>query len=168
LAQPAQAGFDVPGKEESSFPDLKEGIHLVGGSLNRVTELTVDGVLQKAQTEFKRTTIEVTVPTTAAKELRVEGFLLAGKLRVMIDGKEGKLADLKKGMHVSLRVVKDSALAVTAEIRAGNPVESLQPTEADSTRLSTQQDLSDLVFIDSINPFNVRRLSPYQQTAPIK
>jgi RNA polymerase sigma factor (sigma-70 family) len=117
-------------QDESSFPDLREGIHLSGGPLNRVTELTVDGTLKRIHSEFGRTTLDVDVPTNGAKELSVEGFLIASLLRVQIDGQPTNLKGLKAGMRLSMRILKKTNTVVAVEIRAGTNVESLQPKTA--------------------------------------
>jgi RNA polymerase sigma factor (sigma-70 family) len=127
--------------EATSFPDLQEGIHLSGGPLDRVTELTVDGTLKKLHSQFGRTNIEVAVPTNGAKALKVDGFLMAGPLQVQIDGKPANLKDLKAGMLLSMRMMKKSDTLAAVEIRAGKSVESLQPKEAAAARTSSAQEL---------------------------
>jgi RNA polymerase sigma factor (sigma-70 family) len=128
-------------KDESSFPDLKEGLHLSGAPLGRVTELIVDGILKKMHHQFGRTTLDIEVPTAGAKKLQVDGYVLADPLKVLIDGKEATLKELTVGTTLTLRLAKRSDTRAAVEIRSGKAFESLQPKEAAARPSSVEYNL---------------------------
>jgi hypothetical protein len=62
--------------------------------------------------------IVLTVSTLATVDkLAIDGILRAKEVKVTIDGKPGKLADLKAGMSISMRVAKATEREAVIEIR---------------------------------------------------
>jgi RNA polymerase sigma factor (sigma-70 family) len=117
------------GKDEAKLADLKKGIPLTSSGLERASEVVVDGVLRAVESkEDGTTTLELNIPTLATVEkMAVDGILRAKEIKVVIDGKPGKLADLKTGISISMRLAKVTDWSVIVEIRAGKAVQSLQP-----------------------------------------
>jgi hypothetical protein len=163
-------------KDESSFPDLKEGIHLSGAPLGRVTELIVDGILKKMHHQFGRTTLDLEVPTAGAKKLQVDGYVLADPLKVLIDGKEATLKELQVGTTLTLRLAKQSDTIAAVEIRSGKAFESLQPNEAPARQSSLEYNLftpnvyqslqRSSAARDLLTPHLYQSLGTYQGTVP--
>jgi len=52
-------------------------------------------------------------------KLAIDGILRAKEVKVTIDGKPGKLADLNAGMSISMRVARATEREAAIEIRAG-------------------------------------------------
>ncbi|MBI3411563.1 MAG: sigma-70 family RNA polymerase sigma factor [Planctomycetes bacterium] len=75
----------------SAVKDLVLGITAYGA--------TVEGVLKAVDTE--KNAVSVTIPSA---QLTAGGVAVAKNAKVIIDGKEGKLSDLKAGMRVTLQM----------------------------------------------------------------